>query len=160
MGEVVAGILLGPSFLGWIAPGVASQVLPVNTAPYLAVIAQVGVVLYMFLVGVELDLSRIRGRVHSTVAISHASIVAPFLLGSALALLLYPRFSNSSVPFTVFALFSGVAMSVTAFPVLARILTERNMNKTRIGALTITCAAVDDVTAWCMLAFVVGIARR
>ncbi|HXU04774.1 MAG TPA: cation:proton antiporter [Polyangia bacterium] len=160
IGEVIAGLMLGPSLLGRIAPPVAAYVLPTSVAPFLGVLSQVGVVLYMFLVGVELDLSRIRGRVHSTVVISHASIVAPFLLGSGLALLLYPRFSNSSVPFTVFGLFSGVAMSVTAFPVLARILTDRGIQRSPMGTAALTCAAVDDVTAWCLLAIVVSVATH
>jgi Kef-type K+ transport system membrane component KefB len=93
------------------------------------------------------------------VAISHASIVVPFLLGAALALVLYPRLSTRDVPFTVFALFCGVSMSVTAFPVLARILTDRGTHTSRLGVIALTCAAVDDVTAWCLLAFVVSIAN-
>ena len=98
-------------------------------------------------------------RAHTTVATSHASILAPFLLGSLLALGLYPRLSNSSVPFTSFALFMGLAMSITAFPVLARILTDRNMAGRDLGIMALTCAAVDDVTAWCLLALVVGVTR-
>jgi Kef-type K+ transport system membrane component KefB len=160
IGEVIAGLLIGPSLLGRIAPALSSYILPAPVAPFLGVLAQVGVVLYMFLVGAELDLSRIRGRVHSTVVISHASIIVPLLLGSALALLLYPRFSSSDVPFTVFALFSGVAMSVTAFPVLARILTDRGAHNSAMGTVALTCAAVDDVTAWCLLAIVVSIATH
>lgn len=160
IGEVIAGLMLGPSLLGRIAPSVSAYVLPTAVAPFLGVLAQVGVVLYMFLVGVELDTSRMRGRVHATVAISHASILTPFLLGSGLALLLYPRFSNSSVPFTVFGLFSGVAMSITAFPVLARILTDRGIQGSAMGTTALTCAAVDDVTAWCLLAIVVSVATH
>ena len=159
MGEVVAGILLGPSFLGWIAPGVASQVLPVNTAPYLAVIAQVGVVLYMFLVGLDLDTELLQKRTQAAIAISHASIVLPFLLGAAFALWLYPLYSTGVFSFTTFALFIGVAMSITAFPVLARILTDRGMQKTRLGVLALACAAIDDVTAWCLLAFAISVAH-
>jgi Kef-type K+ transport system membrane component KefB len=158
IGEVLAGIFLGPSVLGRIAPDVASYVLPLAVAPFLGVLAQVGVVIYMFLVGLELDFKQIRASGHATIVISHASIVAPFILGSALALILYPRLSTSDVPFTVFALFSGVSMAVTAFPVLARILTERGAHKSRLGVMALTCAAVDDVTAWCLLALVVGIA--
>jgi Kef-type K+ transport system membrane component KefB len=159
MGEVVAGILLGPSFLGWLAPGIASQVLPVNAAPYLAVIAQVGVVLYMFLVGLELDTDLLQKRTEAAIAISHASIVVPFLLGAAFALWLYPLYSTGVFSFTTFALFIGVAMSITAFPVLARILTDRGMQKTRLGVLALACAAIDDVTAWCLLAFAIGVAH-
>jgi Kef-type K+ transport system membrane component KefB len=111
----------------------------------------------MFLVGLELNTDRLRSRVHTTVAISHASIVAPFVLGSALALYLYPRFSTSTVPFTSFALFIGLAMSITAFPVLARILSDSGLTRTELGTIALTCASVDDVTAWCLLAFVVGV---
>src|SRR5580693_3304039 len=159
MGEVVAGILLGPSFLGWLAPEAASLILPVNTAPYLALISQVGVVLYMFLVGLELDTELLQERTRAAIAISHASIILPFLSGAAIALWLYPRYSASSVSFTTFALFIGVAMSITAFPVLARILTDRGMQKTRLGVLALACAAVNDVVAWCLLAFVISVAH-
>jgi Kef-type K+ transport system membrane component KefB len=159
MGEVVAGILLGPSFLGWLAPEVASQILPVNTAPYLALISQVGVVLYMFLVGLDLDLELLQERTQAVIAISHASIVLPFLSGAAIALWLYPRYSAGAVSFTTFALFIGVAMSITAFPVLARILTDRGMQKTRLGVLALACAAINDVVAWCMLAVVISVAH-
>jgi Kef-type K+ transport system membrane component KefB len=160
IGEVLAGLLLGPSLLGRVAPSVSAYILPGPVAPFLGVLSQVGVVLYMFLVGAELDLSRIRKLAHSTVAISHASIIAPFVLGSALALLLYPRFSSSDVPFTHFALFLGVAMSVTAFPVLARILTDLGIHTSRMGVVALTCAAVDDVSAWCLLAVVVSVASH
>jgi Kef-type K+ transport system membrane component KefB len=157
IGEVIAGILLGPSFLGLVAPGVSAYLLPPLVAPYFSVLAQVGVILYMFLVGLHLDTTILRQGTHVTIAISHASITAPFLLGAGLALWIYPRLSSSDVPFTVFALFMGVSMSVTAFPVLARILTDRGMHKSRIGGIALTCAAVDDVTAWCLLAFVSSI---
>ena len=159
IGEVIAGILLGPSFLGRLAPEVSAYLLPPAVAPFLGVIAQMGIILYMFMVGLELDTGILRKRVHATVAISHASIIAPFLLGSLLALVLYPRLSASDVPFTNFALFLGVAMSITAFPVLARILTDRQMSTIDIGVMALTCAATDDVTAWCLLAFVVGVAQ-
>ena len=157
IGEIIAGIVLGPSVLGRIAPHVASYVLPTTVAPILNVIAQIGVILYMFLVGLELDPKLLKNRGHATVAISHASILAPFLMGAALALLLFPTLSPGNVSFTGFSLFIGVAMSITAFPVLARILTDRGIHKTRMGAIALTCAAVDDVTAWCLLAFVVSV---
>ena len=159
IGEVIAGLLLGPSLLGRVAPELSAFVLPAQVAPFLGILSQVGVVLYMFLVGVELDFSLVKNRTHATVVISHASIIVPFLLGSALALLLYQRLSSNDVPFTVFALFCGVSMSVTAFPVLARILTDRGIQKTRLGTIALTCAAVDDVSAWCLLALVVSIAK-
>ena len=159
IGEILAGILLGPSLLGRFAPVASAHLLPPAIAPFLNVISQVGVILYMFLVGLELDPGLMRQRGQATVAISHASIIAPFLMGSLLALLLYPIFSSRDVPFTNFALFLGVSMSVTAFPVLARILTDRRIHKTRMGTVALTCAAVDDITAWCLLAFVVSVAR-
>ena len=139
IGEILAGILLGPSLLGRFAPAVSHYLLPMTVAPFLNVISQVGVILYMFLVGLELDPGLMRQRGQSTVAISHASILTPFLMGSLIALLLYPIFSNREVPFTNFALFLGVSMSVTAFPVLARILTDRRIHKTRMGTVALTC---------------------
>lgn len=159
IGEVVGGILLGPSLLGRVAPEASAFLLPTSLATHFGVIAQLGVILYMFLVGLELNAELLRDRAHSTVAISHASIVAPFLLGALAALDLYPRLSSSGVPFTSFALFMGVAMSITAFPVLARILTDRKMTKSELGVIALTCAAADDATAWCLLAFVVGVVQ-
>jgi Kef-type K+ transport system membrane component KefB len=159
IGEILAGIMLGPSLLGRVAPDGSAFLFPPSILPLLGVLAQIGVILYMFLVGLRLDMGQLRGRTSTSIAVSHASIVAPFLLGAALALWLYPRFSSSSVSFTVFALFIGVSMSVTAFPVLARILTDRGINTTQLGVIALACAAVDDVTAWCLLAFLVGVVR-
>ena len=107
IGEVIAGILLGPSLLAQISPEAYAYILPTTVAPFLGVVAQLGVILYMFLVGLELNPDHLRGQVHATVATSHASIIAPFVLGSGLSLYLYPRFSTSDVPFTNFALFLG-----------------------------------------------------
>jgi Kef-type K+ transport system membrane component KefB len=157
--EVIAGVLLGPSVLGLIAPGLSSRLLPSSVAPSLNIVAQLGVVLYMFLVGLDLNADPMRRRARTTLATSHASIVTPFILGSVLALYLYPRLSTNDVSFTSFALFMGVAMSITAFPVLARILTDRGMSHTDLGVVALACAAIDDVTAWCLLAFVVGVAQ-
>jgi Kef-type K+ transport system membrane component KefB len=159
IGEVVAGIVLGPSLLGRVAPEASAFLLPPSVAPFLGVIAQLGVVLYMFLVGLELNAAGLRDRTDTLLATSNSSIVVPFLLGAALALYLYPRFSSADVPFTSFALFLGVALSITAFPVLARILTDRGMQRTPLGALALACAATGDVTAWCLLALVVGVAQ-
>jgi K+:H+ antiporter len=155
IGEVLAGILLGPSLLG---PEISQRILPLEAAPALGVVAQLGVVLFMFMVGLELDAGLLRRRAHAAVAISHAGIVVPFLLGTALALWLYPRLGTEGVSFTVFALFLGVAMAITAFPVLARILTDYDLERTPLGVLALGVAAVDDVTAWCLLALVVGLA--
>lgn len=159
VGEMVAGILLGPSLLGWVAPGLSAWIFPPESLGSLGMLSQVGLIIFMFLVGLEFDTKLLRGHSHTAVVTSHVSIIAPFFLGAALALFLYPRLSDSSVGFTGFALFMGAAMSVTAFPVLARILAERNLIRTRVGAVTIACAAVDDVTAWSILAVVVAVVR-
>jgi Kef-type K+ transport system membrane component KefB len=157
VGEIVAGTLLGPSLLGRVWPEAFTYLLPPTVAPFLDVLAQLGIILYMFLVGLELDAESVARQGHSAVAISHASIVVPFLLGTALALVLYPDVAAAGVPFTGFSLFVGVSMSVTAFPVLSRILTDLGLHKTPLGTTVLTCAAVDDVTAWCLLAVVVGV---
>jgi Kef-type K+ transport system membrane component KefB len=158
MGEIVAGLLLGPSALGAIWPDAAAFLLPTEVAPYLGIVAKIGVVLFMFLVGLELDARLLKGSSHATMAISHASIVAPFFFGTVLALALYPRYSNDAVSFTTFSLFVGVSMSVTAFPVLARILGDRRIQHTPLGVTALACAAVGDVTAWCLLVAVSGVA--
>ena len=159
VGEIVAGIVLGPSLLGRVAPTLSHHLFSAAVLPYLDVLAQVGLVFFMFLIGLELDLRLIRGRGHTAATVSHVSIIAPFVMGGGLALYLFPTLGSESGRFTPFALFLGASMSITAFPVLARILTERGIYKTHLGAITLTCAAVDDVTAWCMLAVVVAIAR-
>jgi Kef-type K+ transport system membrane component KefB len=159
IGEMVAGIMLGPSLLGQIWPEAQHFILPANVSPYLKIIADIGVILYMFLVGLELNAGLIKSRAHATIAISHTSILVPFLLGVTLALWLFPHYAPAGKSFMSFALFMGIAMSITAFPVLARILTDRKMEKTPLGVVAISCAAIDDVTAWCLLAFVVGIAQ-
>jgi Kef-type K+ transport system membrane component KefB len=159
VGEMLAGILLGPSLLGWLAPGVSSALFPPDSLGHLNSLSQVGLLIFMFLVGLELDLGHLRELGRAAVMTSQVSIIVPFILGSAFALYLYPRLSDPSVSLTGFALFMGAAMSVTAFPVLARILTERNMFRTRVGSVAIACAAVDDVTAWCILAGIVVIVR-
>ncbi len=114
----------------------------------------------MFLIGLELDPKYLKNQLDVAVLTSHVSILVPFSLGTLLALLLYPLVSNSSVSFTAFALFLGAAMSITAFPVLARIITENNLQGSRLGTLALTCAAVDDVTAWCILALAIAVARN
>lgn len=159
IGEMIAGIALGPSLLGQIWPDATSFIFPPEIKDSLAVISQIGVILYMFLVGLELNAGLLRSRAHATVAISHTSILVPFLLGTTLALWLYPHLAPERTLFSSFALFMGVAMSITAFPVLARILTDRRMENSELGVIAISCAAVDDVTAWCLLAFVVGIVQ-
>lgn len=159
IGEIVAGIMLGPSLFGLVAPGLASTLFPAEAVPFLNVLSQVGLIFFMFLIGLELNPKYLSGQLEVAVLISHVSILVPFSLGSLLALWLYPLVSNSSVSFTAFALFLGAAMSITAFPVLARIITESNLQSTRLGNLALTCAAVDDVTAWCVLALAIAVAH-
>lgn len=166
IGEVVAGILLGPSLLGTISPEAMHLLIPSLTQDpktqvpaALKAVSQLGVILYMFLVGLELNSARLKRQAHAAVAVSHSSIVVPFSLGMILAIGLYPIYSHRGVPFTSFALFLGAAMAITAFPVLARILTDRGLDKTDLGSVALGCAAADDVTAWCMLALVVGVAQ-
>ena len=159
IGEIIAGILLGPSLLGAIWPSAFDFVFPPELMSYLDVLAQIGLIFYMFLVGLELDFGLMRGRGHAAVWVSQASIIAPFLMGVALALWLFPTLGAGD-RFLPFALFLAAAMSITAFPVLARILTDRGLYKTRIGTVALTVGAVDDVTAWCMLAVVITIARE
>jgi len=159
VGETIAGIVLGPSLLGWIAPGASSFLFPANSLNLLGALSQIGLTLFMFLVGLELDLSALRSKSHTAVMTSHVSIIFPFFLGSLLSLKLYAPLAPPNVPFSHFALFVGISMSITAFPVLARILAERGMLKTPIGSITIACAAIDDITAWCLLACVVALVR-
>ncbi len=166
IGEVIAGLALGPSLLGAIDSDAMHLLVPnrevdphQSVAIALKVIAQLGVVLYMFLVGLELNAAHLKQKAHAAVAISHASIVVPFSIGALLSLWLYPLLAEQGVPFVSFALFFGVAMSITAFPVLARILTDNQMQQTPIGTIALSCAAADDVTAWCLLSLVVGVAK-
>ena len=159
VGEMLAGILLGPSLLGWLAPNISSAVFPTDSLGHLNSLSQIGLLIFMFLVGLELDLGHLRELGRAAVMTSQVSIIVPFILGATFAMYLYPRLSDPSVSFTGFALFMGAAMSVTAFPVLARILTENDMLRTRVGSVAIACAAVDDVTAWCLLAGITVIVR-
>jgi Kef-type K+ transport system membrane component KefB len=159
IGEMIAGILLGPSLLGMVAPGFQTFLFPAASLGPLQMLSQVGVILFMFVVGIELDVERLRQKADSALLVSHSSILVPFFLGAAGALFLYRSLAPAGIPFNAFALFLGVAMSITAFPVLARILEARGMSNSPLGSTAIACAAVDDVTAWCMLAVVVAIVR-
>ncbi len=159
VGEMFAGILLGPSLLGWIAPQFSAYLFPHSSLGPLNALSQIGVIVFMFLVGLGINPNELKNQGHAAVLTSHVSITAPFVLAALLSLYLYPRLSNESVKFTHFALFMGAAMSITAFPVLARILTERDMLKSGLGTVAIACAAVDDVTGWCILAYIVVLIR-
>ena len=156
IGEVAAGLLLGPSLIGATA---SARILPPDVAPLLGMVAQLGVILYMFIVGLDLHLDELKAQARVTFATSAASIVVPFVLGAALAVYLYPRVSLPDVPIVTFALFMGVAMSITAFPVLARLLSDWGLTRTELGVVALSAAAVGDVLAWCLLAIVVGIAH-
>lgn len=159
IGEIIAGIMLGPSLFGLIAPDLAATLFPATTTPFLNVLSQVGLIFFMFLIGLELNPKYLSGQLEVAILISHVSILVPFSLGTLLAVVLYPLVSNATVSFTAFSLFMGAAMSITAFPVLARIITENNLQGTRLGTLALTCAAVDDVTAWCVLALAIAVAH-
>jgi len=159
VGEMAAGILLGPSLFGLLTPGLFAAVFPADSMAALKLLSQIGVCLFMFAVGMELNVGHLRNKAQAAVVVSHASIVIPYLLGVVLAWFLYSQLAASGASFTAFALFMGISMSITAFPVLARILQERCLSKTPLGSTAIACAAVDDVTAWSLLAFVVAIAR-
>jgi Kef-type K+ transport system membrane component KefB len=154
VGEMIAGVLLGPSVLGALAPKVSAALFPEHSLVFINALSQVGLVIFLFLVGLVHDPRSLKGRGATAVLTSHASIVVPFVLGAALALLLYPCLSDNSVTFVQFALFIGTGMSITAFPVLARILEERELVHTTVGAAAIVCAAVDDVTGWLVVAAV------
>lgn len=159
VGEVLAGILLGPSLLGWCWPEASRFIFPQESLGILKLLSQVGVCLFMFVVGLELQLGHLRQKAQTAVLVSHVSIVFPFTLGVVLALYLYSHYAAPGTSFLPFSLFMGIALSITAFPVLARILKERGMEKTFLGTTAIACAAVDDATAWIILAFVIAIAR-
>jgi len=157
IGEIVAGILLGPSLLGAVAPDVFAFLFPPASVGLLKLFAEIGVLLFLFAVGLELDVERLRHQARTAVVVSHASIVVPYFLGVGLALFLYAEFAPAGTGFLPFALFMGIAMSITAFPVLVRILKERGLAGTHLGQIAVTAAAVDDVTAWSLLAMVVAI---
>jgi len=159
VGEMVAGIMLGPSLLGAVAPEAWGALFPASSLGFLNTLSQLGLILFMFLVGLELDTRSLQSRGKVALAISWSSIAAPFALGALLAPMLYRTLAPPGVDFTGFALFLGAAMSVTAFPVLARILEERRLTRTPLGTIAIACAAVDDVSAWLILAVVVSIVR-
>jgi Kef-type K+ transport system membrane component KefB len=158
IGEIVAGIVLGPSLLGAVAPGLFAFLFAPASVGLLKLFAEIGVLLFLFAVGLELDVGRLRHQAQTAVVVSHASIVVPYFLGVVLSLFLYAELAPAGVTFLSFALFMGIAMSITAFPVLVRILRERGLAGTYLGNTAITCAAVDDVTAWSLLAMVVAIA--
>lgn len=159
IGEMIAGIVLGPSLVGTMFPEYSALLFPAASLGNLQFLSQIGLILFMYVVGMELDLGVLKNKAKDAVIISHASIIIPFTLGIVLAYFIYENFAPAGVEFSSFGLFLGIAMSITAFPVLARIVQERGLHRTRIGALVITCAAADDITAWCILAAVIAIVK-
>jgi Kef-type K+ transport system membrane component KefB len=159
VGEMIAGVLLGPSVFGLLAPAAFHFVFAASSLGALRLLSQIGICLFMFTVGMEMDAAELRRKAHTAIVVSHASIIVPYFLGVLLALFLYGHLAQPGASFTGFALFMGISMSVTAFPVLLRILQDRTILKTSLGRTATACAAVGDVTAWGVLAFVVAIAR-
>lgn len=159
IGEMIAGIVLGPSVVGLYFPEYFHSLFPIASLGNLKFLSQIGLILFMFVIGMELDLKALKNKANDAVVISHVSIVFPFALGVGLAYFIYHLFAPQGVQFTSFALFMGIAMSITAFPVLARIVQERGIHKTKLGTIVITCAAADDITAWCILATVIAIVK-
>lgn len=159
IGEMLAGIILGPSLLGLYFPEFSHTLFPIESLSNLQFLSQIGLILFMFIIGMELDLNVLRNKAHDAVVISHASIVIPFTLGITLAYFLYLFHPPTNVEFLSYSLFIGISMSITAFPVLARIIQERGLQKSKLGAMAITCAAADDITAWCILAVVIAIVK-
>ena len=159
IGEIIAGIALGPSLFGLYFPDMKEALFPDASLGNLQMLSQIGLILFMFVIGMELDLKVLKNKANEAVVISHASIVIPFALGIGLSYYIYHQFAPEGVEFLSFSLFMGIAMSITAFPVLARIVQERGIHKTRLGTIVITCAAADDITAWCLLAVVIAIVK-
>jgi Kef-type K+ transport system membrane component KefB len=159
MGEIVAGIALGPSLFGSLLPELSSFVFPPASFGNLQLLSQIGLILFMFVIGMELDLNIIKQKARAAVIVGIVSIALPFVLGVGLAAYMYHSYATVTVPYHAFALFMGIAMSITAFPVLARIIRERGITHTRVGAISLTSAAIGDVAGWCILAVVIAIAK-
>ena len=159
IGEMIAGIVMGPSLIGMYFPEFSQTLFPAQSLGNLQFLSQIGLILFMYIVGMEIDMKILRNKAHDAVVISHASIIIPFAMGMGLAYFIYEEFAPANVQFTSFGLFAGIAMSITAFPVLARIVQERGIHKTRLGTIVFTCAAADDITAWCILAAVIAIVK-
>jgi Kef-type K+ transport system membrane component KefB len=156
IGEIFAGLFLGPSFLGQWAPEFTDFIFPLSSLDNLQLLSKLGLVLFMFVIGMELDLKILKNKLNDAIIISHSGIFLSFLLGVFLAYHMYDAYTKEGVSFMSFALFMGTSLSITAFPILARIIHERNLTKTKLGVLVITSAAIDDITGWCILASVIA----
>lgn len=159
IGEMLAGILLGPTFFGHYFPSVSAVLFPLTSIPHLQMLSQIGLVFFMFIIGMEVDFKVLKSQAKDAIIISHASIIFPFGIGLTLALALYDNYAAANIDFISFSLFVAVAMSITAFPVLASILKEKKLHHTPIGNLVLICAAADDITAWILLALVIAIVK-
>ncbi len=159
IGEIIAGVVLGPSLLGLYFPEISDFVFPVSSLSNISFLSQIGLILFMFIVGMELDLRTLKNKANNALIISHSSIAVTFTIGVLVAIFLFKQFTHAHTEFIPFALFMGIAMSIAAFPVMARIIHERGINKTPLGPTIITCAAIDDITAWCLLAVVIAIVK-
>jgi Kef-type K+ transport system membrane component KefB len=159
VGEIIAGIVMGPSIMGLLFPDFLTFLFPAASLKNLQFLSQIGLIFFMFMIGMELDLHKIKNKAKDALVISHSSIIFPFFLGVGLSYFIYEKFAPANVSFLVFSLFMGIAMSITAFPVLAHIVKERGLTKTSLGVMVISCAAADDITAWCILAAVIAIAK-
>ena len=159
IGEILAGIVLGPSLLGYFFPEAYSFLFTPDSLSNIYILSEIGLVLFMFVIGMELDLSALKNKMGTTFVISQASIVIPYFMGMWLAYYLYEEFAAGQTDFISFALFIGISMSITAFPVLARIVQEKGLTKSHLGTISIASAAFNDVTAWCVLAAVIAISK-
>jgi len=157
--EILAGIVLGPSLLGHFFPNIFNFLFAADSLPNLYILSQIGLILFMFVIGMELNMKALKEKVSQVLVISHASILIPYFLGMSLAYVYYEEFAVNQTKFLPFALFIGISMSITAFPVLARIVQEKGLTKTHLGTIAIASAAIDDVTAWCLLALVIAISK-
>lgn len=159
IGEIVAGIVLGPSILGHLAPEASAFLFPPDSLANITILSQFGLILFMFAIGMELDITEVRKKLKETILISHTSTIVPFFFGMLTAYYVYESYADEGTPFISFALFIGIAMSITAFPVLARIIQEKGLTKTHLGTISLASAANGDITAWCLLAVVIAIAQ-
>lgn len=159
VGEMIGGIFLGPSCVGTWLPGLSHFLFAPASLLNLQYFSALGMSFFMFIIGMDLDISQLRKKTAHVLLISHFSIIFPYFLGVCLAYFLYLPFAPEGVSFLAFALFIGISMSITAFPVLARILQERQLSKTPMGMMALTCSAAGDLTAWCILAAIVAIVK-
>lgn len=159
IGEIVAGIVLGPSVLGHLFPEVSEFLFRPESLASINILSEFGLILFMFAIGMELDITEVRKKLKETILISHTSTIVPFFFGMLTAYFLYDTYAHKTTPFLSFSLFVGIAMSITAFPVLARIIQEKGLTRSHLGTITLASAANGDITAWCLLAVVVAIAQ-